>query len=253
MPEGDLPLAPTLQPLGDDPRAGLRAIAEGGFRFVQLSAMQRGLRPGELDRTARRDLNAALRRAELVCSGLDCFIPTEHFLRAETVNRAVSAVTSAIQLAEDLGRVAVSVNLPTDAQLQESDASLVIEAIAAAADRCGVSIADHALPIAMREGIGVGIDPAAFLSANEKPDEAVMANGASLVSCRLTDLLTTGLRGPIGLRTEGRLDVMRYKIALSVAGYQKPVVIDARQWLKPWEGIERTKQAWERTAALPFG
>lgn len=253
MPEGDLPLAPTLQPLGDDPRAGLRAVAEGGFRFVQLSATQRGLRPADLDRTGRRDLNAALRRMELICSGLDSFIPTEHFLRADTVDRAVAAVTSAIELAEDLGRVAVSINLPTDTQLKEADDSLIIDAIAAAADRCGVSLADHALPIANRDGIGVGVDPAAYLGANEKPDEAVMAHAGKLISCRLGDLLTTGMRGPLGLRTEGRLDVMRYKIALSVAGYQKPVVIDARQWLKPWEGVERTKQVWDRTAALPFG
>ncbi len=244
-------LAPTLQPLGNDPREGLQRIAKAGFRCVQLSATQRGLRPGDLDRTARRDLNAALRRAELLCSGLDCFIPTEHFLASETVDRAVHAVVSAIALAEDLGRIPVCMNLPTEEDLKRAAGHVVVEAIAAAGDRCGIQVADHTIPVSIRDGIGIGIDPAAYIAVGEAPDEAIMKHANSVVSCRLNDLLTTGLRGPIGLRAEGRLDVLRYKIALSVAGYQRPIVIDARQWLNPWEGVERTKSMWERTLNLP--
>jgi len=216
-----------------------------------MTATQVYQRPGVLVRTARRDLKAALRRADLLCSGLDCFIPTEHFLASETADRAVHAVVSAIGLAEDLGRIPVCLNLPTEEDLKKAAGHVVGEAIAAAADRCGIEVADHTIPVATREGIGVGIDPAAYIAVGEAPDEAIMKHAGSIVSCRLSDLLTTGMRGPIGLRTEGRLDVLRYKVALSVAGYQRPIVIDARQWLKPWDGVEHTKSWWERTLTLP--
>ena len=48
-------LAPTLAALGDRPRTAIDRLAGLGFRAVQLSASQPGLRPRELDRSGRRD------------------------------------------------------------------------------------------------------------------------------------------------------------------------------------------------------
>lgn len=221
--------------------------------------MQPGLRPRELDRSARRDLNAMLRRVELVCAGVDCFIPAEHFTRNEMVDRALAAVEGAIELAADLGRAPVALSLPrraTDSSESTDDSSkvqsdgFVMQSIAAMADRFGVEVADHTVPLLLPppEGIGVGVDPAAWLARNENPADVVTRSGASVVSARLVDLLTTGLRGPIGDRQEGRLDATGYRVALSVVGYARPVVVDARQWLHPWEGLERTRLRWERDA-----
>jgi hypothetical protein len=42
-----------------------------GFRSVQLSAAQPGLRPRELDRSGRRDLLARLSRLQMPAAGLE--------------------------------------------------------------------------------------------------------------------------------------------------------------------------------------
>ena len=172
-------------------------------------------------------------------SGLDAWIPAAHFADAARADRAVQTMCEIIDLAQDLGRVPVSMMMPSD----DAQASLLIER----AHRAGVEIADHALPQdekPSREGIGFGIDPAAWLSQNKDPVAAVHAFGDRLIAARLVDLLTTGLRGPIGSGAEGRLDVTGYKIALSVNGYLRPIIIDARQWNDPWRGVEQTMQAW---------
>jgi sugar phosphate isomerase/epimerase len=241
------PLAPTLAALGDDPRRAIDHLHELGFRHVQLSAAQPGLRPREMDRSARRDLLAMMRRREIEPAGIDLWIPPEHFEDATHVDRAVSAVVSAIEMAADLGRVPVSITLPARGE----DASGVKEAtgsVIAAAHRFGVPIADHAVPIAAREDdefFGIGIDPAAWLASGTNPADVVSANAESLVAARLCDLSTAGMRVPIGdSGGGGRLDVEAYKVALSVAGYERPVVVDARQWLDAWRGVEQTRAAW---------
>ena len=251
----DPPLAPTLEPLvsanggggdGESIRAAMERIASMGFRFVQLSATQPGLRPRDLDQSARRDLVATLRRRELAVAGLDLWIPPRHFLEAAHSDRAVSAVLAAIELASDLGRGSVSLTLP-GTTADDSDAlKPALDAISDHANRFGVMIADHAVPVVARDSelIGVGIDPAAWLSSGGDPSAALMANARRIVSARVCDLLTSGLRGPVGDRHEGQLDVVAYKVALSVIGYARPAVVDARNWIEPWKGIEQTRRAW---------
>lgn len=237
-----LPLGVTLAPLGEDPRAALKQAAGLGLRHVQLSATQPGLRPRELDRSARRGLSATLRQLELTCSGIDLWIPSAHFTDAAKVDRAIAALLEGIELAADLGRVPVSVLLPATGE----GVGQAIEAVARAAQRLGVTVADHAAPPSDHAGIGVGIDPAACLAASLQPDQVVLQNQVRLNAARLSDLLTDGLRGPIGDPQRRRLDVAAYKVALSVAAYQRPVVIDARQWNDPMNGIKQTIKQWNR-------
>lgn len=245
--ETTLPLAPTLAPLDDDPRRGLVQMGQLGFRYVQLSASIPGMRPRELDASARRDLNARLRRSELSVSGIDLWIPLEHYLDAGHVDRAVGTTCETIELAGDLGRCPVSLTLPVDTG-DESRIAEVIETVAAHADRFGVAIADHATPHSEHSLIGVGHDPAAALGRGDDSAQVVAGLGSRLVSARLCDLLRSGLRGPIGDSQEGRLDVEAYRIALSVIGYSHPVVVDARQWANPWIGLEQTQRVWEDCA-----
>ena len=245
-------LAPTLAPLEVTPRLAFDRLREMGFRFVQLSAAQPGLRPRELDGSARRDLAATLRRKELGVSGLDAWIPAGHFIDAATVDRAAAAMIDAIDLAADLGRCPVSVLLPP-AEEDEPDADLapVIGSLIDHAQHVGVELVDHALPVAQRGGMPVGIDPAAWLAAGEDPSSGIAAHAGKLISIRLCDLLTSGLRGPVGDRQEGRLDVTAYRVAVNIAGFTRPVVVDARQWRDAWSGLIQTARAWE--AAGPAG
>ncbi len=162
-----LPLAPTLAPLGEQPRAALARLSRLGFRHVQLGASQPGLRPRELDRSARRDLAATLRRHEVSASGVDLWVPTSHFFEPARADRAVAAVLEAIEMAGSLGRCPVSLNLPAAEAC--AGQGPVVETITECAASHGVGIADHTVPVGQWAQLGVGIDPAAWLSQDEDP------------------------------------------------------------------------------------
>jgi sugar phosphate isomerase/epimerase len=204
--------------------------------------MQPGLRSRDLDRSARRGLSATLRQLELACSGLDLWIPPAHFTDPSKVDRAIAAMLAGIELAADLGRVPVSVLLPATGE----GVAQVIEAVSRAAQRLGPPVADHAAPPSDHAAIGVGIDPVACLAAGLRPDQVVLQSQSRLVAARLSDLRNDGLRGPIGEAQRQRLDVAAYKVALSVAAFRHPVVIDARQWSDPIRGISQTAALWNR-------
>lgn len=234
----DAALAPTLAPLQVAPAEAFRRLAALGFRRVQLAATQPGFRPRELDRSARRDLGATLRRREMTVAGIDLWIPPAHFLDPARVDRAVAATIETLKLAADLDRCPVCLELPEDGTGDE-----VIATMRDAALHEGIALADHAVPPAERPGIGVGVDPVAWMADGRDPVEAVAMAGERLVSARVGDLLRGGLRGPLG-GDGGRLDVAAYHTALALRAV--PVVIDARQWADPWAGLERTARAWAR-------
>jgi sugar phosphate isomerase/epimerase len=245
-------LAPTLAPLvrdatGVEIRAALDRLSLLGFLFVQLSAVQPGFRPRDLDRSARRDLLATLRRKSMTICGLDAWIPVAHFTDPIHVDRAVTAVQQTIELAADLGRCPVSIVFPPGAS------SSSMEHVLSHADRFGLRLADHAIPVqalTSTDLLGIGIDPAAWLSQGEDPVSAVHANATKLVSARLCDLLRSGMRGPIGTPQESRLDVLAYKIALSIAEFKHAIVVDARQWIDPWQGLQQTRAAWNAVGGI---
>lgn len=237
-------LAPTLESLGDDPRVSLERLASLGFRFVQLSATQAGLRPRDLDNSARRDLAVKLRRWEIAPSGIDLWIPPAHFVETSNVDRAVDATKAAIELASDLDRCPVSMEFPSASDDDEVELQAVIAAIAEHAARFGIQLADHAVPVSNWQYIGIGIDPAAWLSNNSDPAKAIHKNAQQIVSIRLCDLLTSGMRAPICQSQGAQLDIVQYQVAISVNGYLKPMVIDARQWQDPWTGIAQTANSW---------
>jgi len=230
----------------------MNRLKTAGFRTVQLSATAPGLRPRDLDQSARRDVRATLKRIGLSLSGIDLWIPVEHFLDPAHLDRALGATREALELASDLGRCPLSMNLPRHDDSDEKNESPAesLETIAGYAAHFGVEVADHSEAALQREQFGLGIDPAAILSRDEDPVSIVMSNPERLVSARLCDLLRSGMRGPVGDKADGRLEVMAYRAALSVGGYARPVVVDTRQWSDPWGGLEQTKRAWEAAEAL---
>jgi sugar phosphate isomerase/epimerase len=233
-------LAATIEPLGVDPRAAFDQLHALGYRQAQLSAAQPGLRPRELDRSARRDLLATLRRRELTVSGIDLWIPPSHWIEPATADRAVTALREAVELAGDLGRVPVSVTLPA-----ENEADELIRFIASLSERYGAPVADHALEASTdRAGIDIGVDPPVQLGDGRDPAAAALEAGAQLASVRLCDLLRTGQRGPVGDAHDGRLDVAAFRATLDVAGYAGPVVVDARGWIRPVEGLASSLAMW---------
>lgn len=266
MPTGDSDprpfLAATVAPLVEAGAAGgdgaalrdaIAWMAGLGLRGVQLSAAFAATRPRDLDRSARRDLAATLARHELLCSGIDLFIPPAHFSDPALVTRAVDAVLGAIGLASDLGRVPLTAPIPAEG---------AAEARAVAAEsalRLGVTMLEpvttggDAGPLRPEPPFLACVDTAAVLAAGGDPVSAVVSLGRSLGGVRVVDLLRSGLRGPILERGESRLDAGALRAALELAeplslaadgaGRILPV-LDARQWTTPREGVAASVARW---------
>ncbi|MCC6908525.1 MAG: hypothetical protein IT430_11325 [Phycisphaerales bacterium] len=231
--------APTLAPLArdGDPRAALQHIAQSGFRHVQLSAALPGMRPRDLDRSARRDLLARLRRIELTVAGIDLWVPVEHYTLPEHADRAAAAVLEAIELAADLGRVPLSIRLP-DGVGEE-----IVSAWRSRGETCGVIIADHApQPNAL---LGSGIDPAALLAAGLDP-VALTSRAANLVAARFSDYRDESRTTP----GAGRLDVLAYQVALVSRSFEAPVALDLRRVADPMSALGAALSAWAATGLL---
>jgi sugar phosphate isomerase/epimerase len=246
-------------PWSEGPRAAIEWSAATGFRAVQLDATAPGIRPRELDRSARRDLAALLRRLQLRLAGLDLWIPTEHFAEPARAERALDAVLSAIDLAAELSRLveasagpALSIILPAE------PTPAAIDAISNHAESRGVRIADHALRDApllpAPSPLGQGIDPAAHLLAGKDPLAAITRSGALLHSARLSD-------SSVVTRTEiaapgSRLDLLSYAATLGVAGYTRDLVVDLRGLRDQAGAAQRAHSHWaalhSHWAALPL-
>lgn len=239
-------LGVTIAPLGD-PAAAIAWASSRSFRGVQLSATQAGMRPRDLGPSARRDLRATLVRQEVVACGIDAFVPAAHLVDPQHAERAVEAIGAACELAAELGRVPVVVQLPEPgadaAEAARRDAAIAM--ISAAADRVGVTVADLSGGAgAPWPPVGIAVDPAAVLASGGDPAASVARAGARLSAVRVVDQLRSGLRGPIGLRGEARLDVLAYRIAIDVAGFRGLPVVDCRQWSDPRAGAEASLAAW---------
>lgn len=275
------------------PRAAVAWAAGLGVRGVQLDAAAPGVRARDLDRSARRDLAALLRRSGLEFTGLDLWLPGEHLKDTAHVDRAVAAITGAIALAGELAPLAGESGRLVSLMLPVATPADVIAQIGSEADHHGVMIADHAWPPAHeREAahrpraatdapvastpagsalqpsavgaeevrgravaptgaswpvtVGVGLDPAAVALAGDDIGGATARAADRLVSARLCDLSSAGRVLPGS--ADGRLDLLAYHVALSLAPERAAVVVDvrglqeqdtaARRMIGDWNGGE---------------
>jgi sugar phosphate isomerase/epimerase len=254
----DLRLAPTLAALtrsGDaSPKKAFVDLAASGFRAVQLDATLAGLRPRELDRTARRDLQAAVKRSGLIIAGLDFFIPAEHYVDVQHVDRAVDAALASITLSADLGRVPLSLNLP----VASADGS-ILRTLTDAAESCGVPLAihDEGDLLTLIEALidngptlaGIGLDPAAVLIRDRDPVSAAQQLGSALRVARLSD--ASKGRADSGRQTPGTgsLSLMAYRVSVDLAPNRLgPVVLDLRGLTSPVHAMLQATTAWDNSA-----
>ncbi|MCA3006322.1 MAG: hypothetical protein LW650_06985 [Planctomycetaceae bacterium] len=226
-------------------RPALTWAARAGFRCVQLSAAAPGLRARDLDRSARRDLAATLRRQGLALSGLDLWIPPEHFRLADRQDRAVSATLGAIELTTELVRLdggpaarpVLAVGLPADIP------DAVLSTLTNHAAHHGCTLADHAWPrtaSSAAAGLGKGVDPAAVLMAGG--DVLQAAASGPLASARLSDVTFAGRCGPGS--PGGRLDLLAYHAALHAANWLSWVTLDLRLVPDQPRAAARAAEAW---------
>ena len=210
-----------------------------GYSGVQMDITMAGLRPRDLDASARRDIVSSLARRGLFLAGLDLFIPSSDLVDAARMDRAIGAIDAGLSLATDLraanldvGGAGVSVVLP-----EKLDAGTLAE-LASLGQRWGASLVDHAWKSAFagsEAGAGVvvrGIDPAA-IGASEgagKVHEAIaaaltgisgarVASGSSRIgAARLSESGGVG-RIEVGVDPGSRLDVLAYAAGLVGVGF----------------------------------
>jgi sugar phosphate isomerase/epimerase len=231
------PLAVSLCDIGPttsaaSPRARLldqlSAVRATGITLAVLDARAPGLRPRELDQSARRDIAALAKRAGLQLVGLDLWIPPHHWTDPAHAQRALDAAQAAVELAAQLARHTGATAEPVlTIELPDHDSHRCAPTIAALAQLHalhGVTIADvgPALwsqpsadpaqpdaesPAPAPPGVVLSVDPASEILAGRKLRPQTQRAGAA----RLTDATSTGRVEP----GQGRLDLLAYAADLA--------------------------------------
>lgn len=205
-----------------------------------------GLRPRELDRSARRDLASIIRRSGLAFAGLDLFIPPRHFADPVHCDRALAAVLAALELATDIARVA---GLPAvqpkpwvTGDLGDSPAADLRATIARAAQHQGATFAEVSPasdpPAGSAAHHPVALDPAALILRGSDPVARALSLSSSLAAPRLSDA-DSGVRCTPG---QGRLDLAAYQAAIAHA----PAVacLDLRQLPDAPAALDASMATW---------
>jgi len=212
------------------PRSVIEWAARSGFRGILLDAARSGLRPRELDRSARRGIASLLRRLELDLGGVELWIPTEHYASPEHNERAINAACSAIDLAADLAGLTAADRTLT-LTLPAEGADEAVETIAHAAHRAEVRLANAGkargnASAGAPDGAPIGrcLDPRAIISGSEDPIEQVLASVHAPAAARWAFS---------SRRPEEVADPLAYASALSIAGFQGSVALDLRDAIDP--------------------
>jgi sugar phosphate isomerase/epimerase len=225
----------TSAEIGTDPRAQIAWAGGAGYHAVQLDATAATVRPRELDRSGRRDVAALLRRNDLVSSGVDLFIPSDHLTDPAHADRAMGAMLGAIVFCAELAELTGGMPVLSTVLPHEPEADGIVRTIAEAAQSHGVRVADCAWPPSERHGaespIGVGVDPATVSLAGDvgegiarDPAAAVSSLRGRLAGVRLSDIAASGRVAP----GEGRLDELAYVVAIATSAHRGYLVVDLR-------------------------
>jgi len=227
------------------PRRVFERAAGAGFRAIMLDSARAGVRPRELDRSARRGLASLLRRLELRLAGAELWIPPEHYAAPVTSERALSSALSSIDLLAELADLipaarTLTLSLPADG------ADEAVATIADAANRAEVTIANAARP--GREGaagapIGVALDPWAIRALGGDPIAIMTARHEA----------PDAARWPFSTRRpEETLDPFGYASALSVVGFRGDVALDLRDAIDPEADAVSALARWRQADPFPF-
>lgn len=226
-----------LECLGPD--AGVRDAIELasrlGFEAITIDAADKQTRPRLLDRSARRDLAAAMRRAELTSAGVELWLPPAHLDDPARADHAVSAMIAAIELAAELAALTHGQPCFVTAVRNARDGTITpaareaLQFITARASALGVEIGEAGWPAIESDAgspLGVALDPAAIIAHGDDPVTALarLHSDGLLRAIRLNDLGRTG-RVPPGSEA-GRLDTEALIISAAALGLRQFMALD---------------------------
>ncbi len=208
-----------------DVRAQLSATSALGFRAVQLDVTHPQCRPRSLDRSARRDVAAALRRYELLLSGVDLLIPQRHFVEVTHLDRALAAARNAMEFAREIADLVGGDPVVTSRLDLESPPG-VLQTLNDAAISEGATFAALVWPVpeSTPEGPGfrLAFDPATVIAKGDDPIDALMVAGDAVRSYRLSDWRPEGRVYP----GAGNLDLDAYRAIAQTRGDSGTFILD---------------------------
>ena len=237
-----------LSTLGVSPECPPRQVIEwaagAGFRAIMLDSARVGVRPRDLDRSARRGLASLLRRLELRLAGAELWIPSEHYASPTNSERAVAAALSSIDMLAELAALieadrTLTLTLPADG------ADEAISVIAQAAHRAEIRIANAAWPWRQPSDdapIGVALDPRAITRSGEDP--IAIASSCQQPPDAARWAFTSR-------RPEEVIDPLGYASALSTAGFRGDVALDLRDAIDPESDAMSALTRWRQTDPFP--
>ena len=243
----DLALSTLGVSAGLPPRRVIEWASGAGFRSVVLDAARPGVRPRDLDRSARRGLASALRRLELRLAGLELWIPAAHYASPASSDRAVSATLSAIDLLAELAALmetdrTLTITLPAEG------AEEAIDTVAQAAHRAEVRLASATWPRRPVEEagnaapVGLCLDPRAIIRDRGDPVALVTAWPGAPEAARWA--FTSGRPGEV-------IDPVAYASALSVVGFAGAVALDLRDSADPESDATPALARWRQADPFP--
>ncbi|MFA6044044.1 MAG: hypothetical protein WC718_03590 [Phycisphaerales bacterium] len=211
------------EPWAGGPREAIRWAAICGYRWVQLDAGT--LRARELDRSARRDIAATLRREGLQLSGIDLWVPPAHLVSPAEQGRACEALLGAAELLSELAALLPGSGTVVSTALHAATPAELVRELSMGFERVGVLLADHAWPARLSIApLGVGIDPAAIILAKGEVVGELSRLTSAPIAARLSDFAASS-RVPPG---EGALELEAYDAVLHTRGYAEARVVDLR-------------------------
>lgn len=201
-----------------------------GYRAIALDGTHPELRARSLDRSARRDLAASLKRSQLGLSGIDVFVPAKHFADREHADRATAAVYGAIELARELGSLGAGSHAVVCFALPDEPMEGVDSEIAAQAERFGVTVA-----VVRRDVTGLerAVDVDALIDAGVEPAERI-AKGCMQIRWG-------------GPRPDRRVELMPIAGAFAMSGGGS-CVVDLSHGRDVRATAERALDAWSKLA-----
>lgn len=206
-----------------------------GFEAVAIDASHPETRPRSMDRSARRDLAAAMRRAEVASAGVELWLPAAHLDDPNKADHAVGALLAALELAADLAALTqgqpclvTAVRTGRDGAISPG-ASEALGLLTARAGAIGAEIGEAGWPAVVSDAaspLGVALDPAAIISQGDDPVSALgrLHSDGLLRSVRLNDLGRTG-RVPVGSQA-GRLDAEALVFSAAALNLRQFMVLD---------------------------
>jgi len=224
-----------LGPWNAGVRTAIGWVGDTGFRSVHLDAASPEIRPRGLDRSARRDLAATVRRAGIGLTGLDLWIPAAHYDDPESADRANAAVSDAVGLAADLAALCGRTNAIVSVTFPAEYAGL--EAVGSLAESAGVIVEDFSIPAsgtpeemtAHPPAVRPGFDTARAILRGDGPGKAFASWSKKLASLRLNDADDTGRRtmgtGTLDAHTLGALHttlIPRLPMITDLRGLENP-------------------------------